>query len=250
MAKILQGKVKKNISIRLGHFFQNRIIPEQFSFEELKREVTLAFEKDQVFVAEQEPKDGDVINWPSNSSYKYVLDALLSKNIITSEEEGKLYIDRIYEDKILRLAYILQHKYDITLEQAIEKARRLQGSCHENVDDDYYQISTQEAIRLAINAGGIPILAHPIDVFTKFEGGIIPFLEFCKKELVPLGLKGFEAFYPRQAKYTSLLIQFCEAYGLFITGGSDDHQDGRNHIGEDDAKCPWTFIEKMLASYS
>ena len=72
------------------------------------------------------------------------------------------------------------------------------------------------------------------------------FFSYCAKELIPVGLEGMEAFYPKQGKLTQTIIDFCVANQLYITGGSDDHQDGRNHIGEDGSRCPITYIRAML----
>ena len=55
-----------------------------------------------------------------------------------------------------------------------------------------------------------------------------------------------EAHYPEQGELTQAIKDFCRDNGLYIIGGSDDHQDGRNHIGEKVSRCPIAYIREML----
>lgn len=250
MVKALKGKLKKNVDIRLRYFFKNNIIPNNYSFDELKSKILEEYDQDKLFMEAQEPKSQDIINWPLNPSDKMVLDVLLEEGIISTREEGKLYVDRVNDDKIARLAEILKEKESLPKDKALEKSKRLQGSCHGDYNDDYFKISTQEAICAITKAGGIPILAHPMVSIKKFKDGIESFFKYCKEELIPLGLKGMEAYYPKQEGLTPHIIEFCQQNGLFITGGSDDHQDGRNHIGDKNSRCPIEHIEEMIKQFA
>ena len=95
-------------------------------------------------------------------------------------------------------------------------------------------------------AGGIPVLAHPKVSLKKLEDGKQAFFSYCAEELVPAGLEGMEAHYPEQGELTQAIKDFCRDNGLYIIGGSDDHQDGRNHIGEKVSRCPIAYIREML----
>jgi len=246
MQKVLDDRRKKIFETGLSYFFDNRIIPSNWDFNELKAEVLKRYEQDKDYVASMEPKEGDIINWPINTSDKLILDVLIEKGAIGTYEEGKLYVDRINEDRIRRLGMILAKKESLSETEALKEAKRLQGSCHVDGNAAHYELTTQKAIALIRSVGGIPILAHPMVILKKFKDGVNDFFSYCKKELLPAGLQGIEAFYPKQDFFTPLIIQFCKNNGIHITGGSDDHQDGRNHIGEKGARCPIEYITDML----
>lgn len=78
------------------------------------------------------------------------------------------------------------------------------------------ELATEEAVRLALVAGGVPVLAHP---------GRVGGLEMLP-ELVGLGLAGLEADYPRHsAGEIAHYRRLASAYDLIPTGGSDFHGD-------------------------
>jgi len=249
MSKVIRAKLKKEADLRLGHFFKAGIIPSSYSFDGLREKVLAEYEVDRRFVDAQEPKTGDIINWPLTFSYKLVSNVLLKEGIAETPEEVLLYADRINDARIARLAEILAKREGISAPEALEKSKRLQGSCHGSYRDDFYKLSTQEAIALISNAGGIPILAHPMVSLKDFKTSQDDFFAYCERELIPIGLKGMEAFYPKQNHLTPAIIDFCDKHNLYITGGSDDHQDGRNHVGEPDSRCPVENIFKMIGAH-
>jgi predicted metal-dependent phosphoesterase TrpH len=77
------------------------------------------------------------------------------------------------------------------------------------------KMSPSEAVELIIRAGGLAVLAHPIN---------IPDLESLLVKLVNAGLTGIESYYK---DYTTAeresLVKLAEKYGLITTGGSDYH---------------------------
>jgi predicted metal-dependent phosphoesterase TrpH len=246
MTRALEGKIRKNVDIRLGYFFSNGIIPEHFDFDELKVKVLEKLEEDKKYMESNEPKKGDIINWPLNSSEKMVVDVLVDEGVLYNFKEGKHYADRRNEKGIADLTQILVKKYKVSGKEARQTAEKLHGSCHGDYNDDFYKLTTQDAITLIIEAGGIPILAHPMISVKKFGGDVDAFFEYMKSEFLDLGLKGMEAFYPKQEKLTPQIINFCEREGLYITGGSDDHQNGLKEIGDPNSQCPIKYVERML----
>ena len=81
-----------------------------------------------------------------------------------------------------------------------------------------YNLTPREAIRLILSTGGIPVMAHPASVHR----------DYIIHELVEYGLMGLEVMHPlhtpeKQAYYRRLAGQ----HGLFVTGGSDWHGEGR-----------------------
>jgi ribonuclease III len=85
---------------------------------------------------------------------------------------------------------------------------------------DKFRISSRRAIELIINAGGIPVLAHPgllkiggPDIFNAFFAA-----------LKALGLRGIEVYYPEHTNdQIAMFLALAASHGLLITGGSDFH---------------------------
>jgi predicted metal-dependent phosphoesterase TrpH len=75
-----------------------------------------------------------------------------------------------------------------------------------------YKLLPADAVRTIVKAGGIPVLAHPLEVV-----GLVP-------ALVGSGLIGLEAHYPGYAPdETEFLLRLAKKHGLIATGGSDFH---------------------------
>lgn len=85
---------------------------------------------------------------------------------------------------------------------------------------DKPRVDTAKAIAAIRSAGGIPVLAHPglLDV-RDFEA-----YEYLVSELVSMGLKGIEVYYPNHsAEETDYFAELAESFNLLATGGSDFH---------------------------
>lgn len=92
------------------------------------------------------------------------------------------------------------------------------------------KIKAREAIRLILDAGGIPVLAHPMKVSGLKTGETVKtqeYMEALEKLVIKLksyGLKGLECLYPEHTpEETEALIGLAEKYKLHITSGSDYH---------------------------
>ncbi len=85
-------------------------------------------------------------------------------------------------------------------------------------------LSPEEAVGLILEAGGIPVWAHP--PMDQVEG-LLP-------RLVQAGLRGLEVYRPRHsARYTLQLEALCRAWKLLRSGGSDWHGPDRGlEMGE------------------
>lgn len=82
------------------------------------------------------------------------------------------------------------------------------------------------AIELIINAGGIPVIAHPYQ--TKLDDDK---LENLIAELKSYGLQGIEAFYSQHTEdQVKQYLEYAEKYDLLITAGSDFHGKNKSHI--------------------
>ena len=112
---------------------------------------------------------------------------------------------------------------------------------------DKYRIDFDRAIEVIRNAGGIPVLAHP--VLLNIKDDALEKLIICLKEL---GLKGLEAYYPEQppdliARYTDI----ADRHGLLITGGTDFHGSIKPEIkmgsGRGNFSVPYELYEKLMS---
>ena len=91
------------------------------------------------------------------------------------------------------------------------------------------KISTIEAMDLIKGAGGISVLAHPMEIKGLGEVGSDEFfdnLDLLVRELKKNGLKGMEVFHPSANHEDSLkLADIAGKYHLHMTEGSDFHGD-------------------------
>jgi 3',5'-nucleoside bisphosphate phosphatase len=104
-----------------------------------------------------------------------------------------------------------------------------------------FKLSPAEGIALLLQAGAVPVLAHP-----GFLSQGPPMLE---EEIIPLiksGLKGIEVYYSRHSEeqreyYRTLAIR----HNLLITGGSDSHgyTDAENRLGS--IKLDYKYVLKL-----
>ncbi len=83
-----------------------------------------------------------------------------------------------------------------------------------------YKVSCNEAIKIILEAGGIPVLAHP---------GLLSFAGTDQMEnffdtLIQYGLGGMEVYYTDHNEAVTLFYKtLCERKNLIATGGSDFH---------------------------
>ena len=87
-----------------------------------------------------------------------------------------------------------------------------------------FVLDIHDAIEILHCAGGIAVLAHPIQLSCSFSE-----LSRTIKELKELGVDGLETYYPTQKGKTGKKIrELAEKYQLLETGGSDYHGDIRH----------------------
>jgi len=90
-------------------------------------------------------------------------------------------------------------------------------------------LSAEDAVRLLVSAGAVPVLAHPMRI------GLTTFtLEALVISLRSAGLAGVEVFHPSASRSDiPFLLRMARNSGLLVTGGSDFHGDhgSRAQIG-------------------
>jgi hypothetical protein len=112
---------------------------------------------------------------------------------------------------------------------------------------DKYRIESNQAIELINAAGGIPVLAHPC--LLELEG--LEPLEDLLQEMMSMGLKGLEVYYPQHStEQTRLYADLAARHHLLMTGGTDFHGDILPEIqlgvGKGDLHIPFALYEKLI----
>jgi len=100
-----------------------------------------------------------------------------------------------------------------------------------------YKISPEEGVELILQARGLPVIAHPIDLQD------ISWVERLQKK----GLVGIEVYHPRHPLiFTDYLLRLTREKDLIATGGSDCHGPeggGRDQIGS--LNVPDNCLERL-----
>ncbi len=108
-----------------------------------------------------------------------------------------------------------------------------------------YAIDTVHAIRMVLDAGGVPVLAHPAAGRMTRSVDVSALGEF-----VAAGLWGIELDHPEnRADWIPPLTAFAKSNGLHITGASDYHGAGKeNRLGECTSSAEtWQAIRALAA---
>ena len=115
---------------------------------------------------------------------------------------------------------------------------------------DKYRVDCSRAIEIILEAGGIPVLAHPI------------LLNLDKNETINLfallkdmGLKGVEVYYPEHSPGMIVFYsKLAQRYGLLKTGGTDFHGSLKPDIqmgsGRGDFFVPYDIYEKLARNFN
>ncbi|MBQ9119362.1 MAG: PHP domain-containing protein [Lachnospiraceae bacterium] len=108
-------------------------------------------------------------------------------------------------------------------------------------------IKPEQAIQLILQAGGIPVLAHPLLYHLKLTE-----LEELLTELVGYGLCGIETLYSANSAADEALVRsLAGKYKLLMTGGSDFHGANKPEIeigtGRGNLRIPMELLDKLDA---
>ncbi|MFP4476334.1 MAG: PHP domain-containing protein [Desulfatibacillaceae bacterium] len=112
-----------------------------------------------------------------------------------------------------------------------------------------YRLGVEEALSVILEAGGLPVLAHPFSL--KMEGDR---LDSFVSGLADLGLRGIEVYYPEHSeKQVAAYLALVEKYGLLATGGTDFHGSRKPNIslgkGKGNLHIPYDLYEELLAEH-
>ena len=111
---------------------------------------------------------------------------------------------------------------------------------------DKQRISSQKAIQIISNAGGVPVLAHPGLLNIDEEGDLAALIVALKEK----GLKGIEVYYPEHSdEQVQQLLRIAASHDLLVTGGTDFHGDLKPEvkmgIGYGDLHVPFGLFESL-----
>lgn len=100
--------------------------------------------------------------------------------------------------------------------------------------------SPEDAVGAILDAGGVPVLAHPCHL----KGDIHSLID----RLIRAGLRGLEAYYPSSTKgQTELYTSLARQNGLLITCGSDSHGANRPQVWPG---CAWQDVPELEESFT
>lgn len=107
------------------------------------------------------------------------------------------------------------------------------------------KLTPEEGIRHIRNAGGVPVLAHPIHLNLRWEK-----LDGLLGQLKQAGLAGMEVYYVDNTENdTGTLLRLAIKHDLIATGGSDFHgsfkPDIHLGVGRGNLKVPYDCVEKI-----
>jgi predicted metal-dependent phosphoesterase TrpH len=92
---------------------------------------------------------------------------------------------------------------------------------------DKERLTPRRAIQLILQSGGVPVLAHPIQLRCENDAQ----LEQIVRDLIDLGLAGIEVIHSdHDAETVKKLASLAERLGLLKTGGSDFHGTNKTNV--------------------
>lgn len=95
------------------------------------------------------------------------------------------------------------------------------------------KLGKEEAMEIILQAGGVPVLAHPGQLD---QDDLIP-------ELIDLGLCGLEAFYPSYSRFqTNHYVELARYYNILATGGSDCHGANKENVTMGEIRVPYQVV--------
>jgi len=142
-----------------------------------------------------------------------------------AEEDLQLRSGQDYVGKPTFAIALMKKGYVATPKEAFKEGRFMRSDAVRRVHRE--KISARRAIDLIKQAGGIPVLAHPMKIshLIKIEGE--DFFDKLEKQLAKLkdwGLEGIECYYSsHRLQDTVQLVHLAQKYDLIITAGSDFH---------------------------
>lgn len=156
---------------------------------------------------------------------KYLLDLLKEYKYINTDILEKIETDKYIQLYRLIIKYLKENNYNL---EQIEEIKKYINNNKINYPD--YEFKEETAIKIILEAGGVPVLAHPYQYNLNKEQED-KLLKYLKK----LGIQGVEVYHSGETK-NGMVVQkdLCIRNGLEWSVGSDyhtDYDDYGNEIG-------------------
>jgi 3',5'-nucleoside bisphosphate phosphatase len=120
-------------------------------------------------------------------------------------------------------AVMLKKGYVSSIKQAFDKYLATGGLAYFDRD----RPTPKRGIELIRQAGGLPVLAHPVQLRTENDAQ----LERTVKDLADLGLAGIEVIHSdHDAAWFERCTRLADRFGLLKTGGSDFHGTNKKDV--------------------
>ncbi|NLM35301.1 MAG: PHP domain-containing protein [Clostridiales bacterium] len=170
-----------------------------------------------------------------------IIDKLRSLNIDISVEDldvnkyvslGRPHIARVLQEK----GYVNSMKEAFYLYLAKDRPAYIER----------FKLNYKEALGLIKQSGGIPVLAHPGEIYKNIN------IEKFIKELKVYGLNGLEVYHPsHNSDAVNRFYNMAKKYKLVITGGSDYHGgDSKSDIRIGSIGLDYNLTNKLFKYYS
>jgi predicted metal-dependent phosphoesterase TrpH len=130
---------------------------------------------------------------------------------------------------------LLNRSYVRTLQEAFDRFIGNDGPAYVTRP----RLTPPEVIQAITEAGGVPVIAHPVHSGAAAVARI--------PEFVSYGLRGVEVYYPDHSpEVIEMLLGLCRKYGLLATGGSDFHGVGIKEGGQlGSVHVPLECVERL-----
>jgi predicted metal-dependent phosphoesterase TrpH len=153
------------------------------------------------------------------------------KNVVAGDITGRPHIARVLVSK----------RYVKTMDEAFDKYLSKEGLAYFK----RFELNPIDGIKAIKNAGGIPVIAHPVFLRKSYDD-----MDKLLGELKEYGLAGIEAIYSENSKEdTGNLLRLAIKHQLLVTGGSDFHGTFKSGIelgtGRGNLKVPYELLEKL-----
>jgi len=171
-----------------------------------------------------------------------ILAKLVAQNVFIREEEIKKVATGGAPGRPHLANLMFRKGYVKTIQEAFDRYLR-KGAC---AYVPKVKLPAYKALQLILDAGGIPVMAHPYslnqDNPDRFEEVLL--------SLIDMGLRGLEAYYPNHTKaQTRMYVRRASMNDLSVTGGTYYH--GGNKPGvelgvfPDRPPLPYSLLEDM-----
>jgi predicted metal-dependent phosphoesterase TrpH len=127
---------------------------------------------------------------------------------------------------------LLERGYVGSVNEAFDRYIGLRGPAYVS----RYKLTPAEAVKMIVDAQGLPVLAHP-----RGQEDVVP-------RLAALGLVGLECYYPSYSEEErALLARLAHQHNLVATGGSDFHgyNGGNAAVSLGEMPVPLESLERL-----